>query len=148
MCAQGGFRRDDQAGFTLVELLVVMLILGLLSAIAVPAYFAQRNKAMDAEAKMQVRTAATAIESYAADHDGNYAGATVDTLQAIEPTLSDVPDENFEVRSHAHLGLRYRLTVISPTGNEFWVRRNIDGSVRYPCMVAGSGGCPASGEWD
>ena len=41
----------DESGFTLVELLVVMLILGLLAAIAIPAFFNQRNKAKDADAK-------------------------------------------------------------------------------------------------
>ena len=69
---------QDESGFTLVELLVVMLILGLLAAIAIPAFFNQRDKARDAEAKAAVRTAETAIETYATDNDGSYAGATSD----------------------------------------------------------------------
>ena len=73
---------QDESGFTLVELLVVMLILGLLAAIAIPAFFNQRDKARDAEAKSAVRTAQTAIETYATDHDGKYTGAISD------PTVS------------------------------------------------------------
>ena len=69
---------QDESGFTLVELLVVMLILGLLAAIAIPAFFSQRDKARDAEAKSAVRTAQTAIETYATDNDGSYAGAASD----------------------------------------------------------------------
>ncbi|WP_258723191.1 type IV pilin protein [Cellulomonas sp. NS3] len=53
-------RHDD--GFSLVELLVVIIILGILAAIAVPALVNQRNKAYDASLRSDLRTVATAME--------------------------------------------------------------------------------------
>src|SRR5688572_29815275 len=82
-------RSQGDAGFTLVELLVVMLILGLLAAIAVPSFFNQRDKARDADAKAAVRTAQTAMETYATDNNGSYVGADAADLQNIESTLND-----------------------------------------------------------
>ena len=80
--------RDE--GFTLVEILVVMLILGLLAAIAIPSFFNQREKARDAGAKEAARTAETAAETIATDNNHYYDGpdgVSVANLRAIEKTL-------------------------------------------------------------
>src|SRR6202020_3245731 len=82
-------RAEDEKGFTLIERLVVILIIGILAAIAIPSFLNQKSKANDAAAKEQVRTMQNTMESYATEHNGTYAGATLAELQAIEPTLKD-----------------------------------------------------------
>jgi len=136
-------RSNGEGGFTLVELLVVMLILGLLAAIAIPSFFNQRDKAKDADAKAAVRTAQTAIETYSTDNDGSYAAATPALLVDVEETLSDVEAELTVVSTADD----YTLTVESDTGNTFSIARDDQGATTYDCTASGEGGFPTTGSW-
>ncbi len=58
----------DESGFTLVELLVVVLVLAALIAIAVPTFTGQREGAWDAAVRSELRSASIALESYRAQN--------------------------------------------------------------------------------
>ncbi len=136
----------DESGFTLVELLVVMLILGLLAAIAIPAFFNQRDKAKDASAKEAVRTAETAMETYATDHNGAYTGAAKADLEGIEPTLNQV-DARLTVTPGTPAG-GYTVTVNSTnTPNTFSISRNSSGITTLSCTADANDGCPSGMNW-
>jgi type IV pilus assembly protein PilA len=134
---------DSEAGFTLIELLVVMLILGILAAIALPAFFNQKEKAGDAKAKETAHSVQVAMETYATDNGGLYTGATLTNLNAIEPTIDKTATSPITV-TPAVGGKGYTIKVMSTNGNSFEIV-NAEGAMTYPCATEGKGGCPTGG---
>lgn len=69
------------AGFSLVELLVVILVIGILAAIALPVYVHQRSKGFDADAKANAKNAVTAMEACFIASERTYTGCTPDAAE-------------------------------------------------------------------
>jgi type IV pilus assembly protein PilA len=146
-CRTSCRRLRSERGFTLIELLVVILIIGILAGIAIPLFLSQKGKATDAAAKVLARTAQTAAETYAIDHEGKYEGVTIAELQAVDPTLREpAPASLIAVEPGAEGGYVIE-TKSTPTSNVFKIERTKAGEVVRTCTTAGKGGCPQSGIW-
>ncbi len=136
---------DSEGGFTLIELLVVMLILGILAAIALPAFFNQKDKAGDAKAKETAHSAQVAMETCFTDK-GTYVGCDVlaGVLDKIEPTLTGAPVSFPSVATQNS----YEIEVASDTAGQKFRIKNVAGVLTFKCDVGGNGGCPTGGDWN
>ncbi len=61
-------KKGDQKGFTLIELLIVVAIIAILAAIALPQFAAYRAKAYNASAESDARNLKTSVEAYFTDN--------------------------------------------------------------------------------
>jgi type IV pilus assembly protein PilA len=141
-------RLREERAFTLIEVLVVVVVVGGLAAVAVPAFIGEGSKGTDAEAKSMAVTAAKAIESCAAEHGGNYQDCSKDALVSMEPSLADAADRLTVVAGSG----TYEIGVMSKRDPSvsFTVSKAADGTTSRTCStIEDRGGCrvPATGTW-
>jgi len=115
----------DQKGFTLIELMIVIAIIGILAAIAVPAFTEYREKGCNSSAVSDLRNAATAQEAYFID-EGTYCNDTA-TL-AGDPYrlyLSDNVVFNITLANTTN----YSMEAYHTSGSESYILNGPSGSV-------------------
>ncbi len=110
-------------GFTLIEILVVIAIIGILAAIAIPQFSAYRKKAYNASAITDIRSGATAQEAYYVVN-GRYAGSLENLTKA--PDFGTSPFVTMIV--DADQG-SYTLRAFHSSGNKTYVLVGPGGSI-------------------
>jgi hypothetical protein len=110
----------------------------------------QAQSTSDSAAKELAHTAQVAIETYATDHHGSYAGATSAGLEKIEPIIPITAGNGNAWLSSVlptATGLGYTITATSTTGDTYSITRTDPGLLIRTCLPVNLGGCSSSGTW-
>jgi type IV pilus assembly protein PilA len=157
-------RTQSEDGFTLVELLIVIIVVAILALIAVPSYLGRRIEAQDIVAKTDARSLMRFVEACASSN-GGYIGICEDqpTLETFNDGPTRLPygwgpgevevdpctEPNPPNVTCAPGVEGYFINAKSRSGTTFWVRKTVpdDGQPRFTCSSPGIGGCRADGTW-
>jgi type IV pilus assembly protein PilA len=130
-------QEEREGGFTLIELLVVIIIIGILAAVAIPVFLNQRQKGYDAATKAELKTVATAQESYATDNaGGKYTAVEADLLASgyvqSKPFAHVTGNESalvISLNTDAGAGTKWCATATHPSRPDVtWAQSSMSGS--------------------
>lgn len=128
-------RSTTESGFTLTEVMVVVLIIGILLAVGIPTFLGARNRAHDTAAQSNLDAAfdtATILSDFGTD----YSLATPTALADAEPAFTYLPESQAstgpsEISIDATAPSRWTATVLSQSGTCFATTANQTGRTTY-----------------
>ena len=144
----GRTAHDNEAGFTIMEILVVLLILGVLASVVMPMIMGQRDKGHDAAAKSNARNLVTHVESCFVQTE-DYRQCNNSELDVtglpLSPTDGATPaNGKVSVESTPSAG-EFTVGARSVTGALFEITRVPTGGYTHSC--APDGGICHHGTW-
>jgi type IV pilus assembly protein PilA len=124
-----------EGGFTLIELMVVVLIIAILIAIAIPTFLGARQRAQNRAAQSSLRNALTAAKTIYTDSQ-TYASATAAAMTTVEPSLDFVvgtatsPNQN-TVSVHSSAAGVFSAAAMSASGTCYYIKENVASGTTY-----------------
>jgi type IV pilus assembly protein PilA len=132
---------SDETGFTLIEVLVIILIIGIMVVIALPAWLGRTSKGKDASAKSDARNLASQVDAcYAGKRDYRRCTSPPNTGLSMGANAGEVDVTNATADT-------YRVVAHSESGNNFTIEKGANGQVTRRCTTAGKASCSAAGTW-
>jgi type IV pilus assembly protein PilA len=137
-----GLRRDD--GFTLIELMVVVMIIAVLIAIAIPSFLGFRQSAQDRSAQSEVRSVLLAQKAFWLEN-GDYTGAAAD-ITAFEPNaiVAAAPADGVYIDLNAASSDVVCIVRTADSGNTFAVWESATAGTFYGATDLSAADCPAA----
>ena len=98
-----GAKVRKQSGFTLVELMIVVVIIGILAAIAVPNFISLTKRAREATIKSSMHTIQLCIEDFSVQNNGTYPTSATDALPSGETLAQLCPTRSYPINPFTDL---------------------------------------------
>ncbi|MEK7252021.1 MAG: prepilin-type N-terminal cleavage/methylation domain-containing protein [Actinomycetota bacterium] len=139
---RNGLKRDE--GFTLIELMVVVMIIAVLIAIAIPSFLGFRKSAQDRSAQSEVRNVLLSEKAYWLDN-GNYTGTDADII-VFEPNavMAALPADGVAIDLRDTDSDIVCVTRTAASGNTFSVWESASGGTYYGATNLQAADCPAA----